>query len=126
MSGGMGQASGPGQVGWEGLAEEVFAGLREWRVQHPRATFKEIAGALDERLARLRARLLTDAALASAAREVGGVPQGQRPVCPDCGGGLVVDGAEERTLTTTHEQQIRLRRQATQCTACGRRVSPPG
>lgn len=115
-----------GPPGWDALAEEVFTGFREWRVQHPRATFTEIEQALDARWARARARILADAALASAARDLGRVPDPERPGCPDCGGRLVLAGAEERTLTTTYEQPIRLRRSATVCTACGRRVFPPG
>jgi predicted RNA-binding Zn-ribbon protein involved in translation (DUF1610 family) len=112
--------------GWDELAEEVFTGFREWRVQHPRATFKELEAALDGRWARARARILADAALASAASDLRGVPAAARPVCPDCGGRLVLAGQEERLLTTTYEQQIALRRSAAECTACGRRVFPPG
>ncbi len=111
---------------WDEIAEDVFTGFREWRVQHPRATFKEIETALDERLARVRARVLADAAMASAAREAREEPAGARPVCPDCGGQLVLAGHEERTLTTTYEQPIALSRSAAVCTACGRRVFPPG
>ena len=50
---------------WRTLNEEVITGMKEWRLQHPRATLTEIEAALDERLARLRARMLEDAALAS-------------------------------------------------------------
>ncbi len=111
---------------WDEIAEEVFTGFREWRVQHPRATFKEMETALDARWARVRARILADAAVQSAASDLREVPAGARPVCPDCGGQLVVAGQEERLLTTTYEQQIALSRSATTCTACGRRVFPPG
>lgn len=117
---------GQGQAGWDALAAEVFSGFREWRVQHPRATFKEIETALDARWARARARILADAALASAARDLGGVPAAERPVCPDCGGQLAAGGPEERVLTTTFEQRIPLTRSAAVCTACRRRVFPPG
>jgi hypothetical protein len=48
---------------WHELAEEVMTGMREWRVQHPKATFREIEAALDEGLGRLRARMLEDALL---------------------------------------------------------------
>ena len=120
----MGRAT-AGQT-WDEIAEEVFTGFREWRVQHPRATFKEIETALDERLGRVRARMLADAAMASAARDLGAVPAGERPVCPDCGGQLVAAGQEERVLTTSYEQSIALQRSATRCAACGRRVFPPG
>ena len=43
---------------WRTLNEEVITGMKEWRLQHPRATLTEIEAALDERLARLRARML--------------------------------------------------------------------
>jgi phage host-nuclease inhibitor protein Gam len=48
---------------WHELAEDVMTGMKEWRMQHPKATFREIEAALDERLARLRARMLEDAML---------------------------------------------------------------
>ena len=53
---------------WRKLAEEVMTGVKEWRVQHPKATFEEIETAIDEGLARVRARMLEDVALASAVR----------------------------------------------------------
>jgi hypothetical protein len=49
---------------WQKLSEEVLVGMKEWREQHPKATFAEIEAALDERLGRLRARMLQDTALA--------------------------------------------------------------
>src|SRR5881398_1079049 len=51
---------------WWPLAQEVLTGMKEWRLQHPTATFSEIEAALDARLGRLRARMLEDTALASA------------------------------------------------------------
>jgi hypothetical protein len=109
---------------WEDLAEEVFTGMREWRVQHPRATFQEIETALDARLARVRARILSDVALQSTAGNLRQVPAAERPVCPDGGGPLVLAGREERVLTTSHEQPVPLVRSAAVCPACGRRVFP--
>jgi phage host-nuclease inhibitor protein Gam len=47
------------------LSEEAITGIKEWRLQHPRASLKEIEAAIDERLAKVRARMLQDAALAS-------------------------------------------------------------
>lgn len=123
----MGREWGPGkQASWDELAEGVFRGFREWRVQHPRATFKEIEAALDARWAQVRARILRDAALASAAGDLRAVPTAERPVCPDCGGALALAGQEERVLIASHERAIPLVRSATVCTACGRRVFPPG
>ena len=39
---------------WNALAEEVMTGMAEWRVQHPRATFRQIETALDELKTHLR------------------------------------------------------------------------
>jgi DNA-directed RNA polymerase subunit RPC12/RpoP len=111
---------------WEEIAEEALSGFREWRVQHPRATLTEIEAALDERWARVRARVVADAALASAAADLRPVPRAERPVCAGCGAAVELAGQEERTLTTTYNQPIVLERSATACPACGRRVFPPG
>lgn len=64
---------------WAELAEDAFTGMAEWRAQHPTATFREIEAAVDERLAAVRARMLQDAALASAATDLTG------SACRACG-----------------------------------------
>ena len=51
---------------WQALSEEVLTGRKEWRLAHPKATFREIEQAVEERVNRLRARMLQDVALASA------------------------------------------------------------
>lgn len=111
---------------WDTLAEEVLSGFREWRVQHPQATFKELESALDERWARARARVLADAAMRSVTSDLREQPAAARPVCPDCGGPMALAGQEERVVTTTYDQAIRLSRSATVCTRCHRRFFPPG
>ena len=55
---------------WREVSAEVFSGIAQWRVQHPRATFSAIEAAVDERLAAVRARILQDVALASAATDL--------------------------------------------------------
>ncbi|MGH2410195.1 MAG: hypothetical protein ACRDGS_07510 [Chloroflexota bacterium] len=65
--------------GWQGLADEVFSGMVEWRVQHRRATFGEIEREVDVRLAGLRARLVQDVALRSARTDLGALPPEERP-----------------------------------------------
>ncbi len=49
----------PGRAGqravgtrWEGSAQELFVGLREWRELHPRASLAEIEAELDRRSGR--------------------------------------------------------------------------
>ncbi len=109
---------------WQRLANEVMTGLAEWRLQHPRATFGEIEAALDERLAGLRARMLQDVALASAAADP--VRRGERPTCPSCGAAMAGEGSRTRRLRTTYDQEITLTRGYTRCPACGTGLFPPG
>lgn len=110
---------------WQDEVDLVMTGMKEWRVQHPRATFREIEAALDEKLAKMRARMLQDLALASAAARVSEAPEAERPRCPECGGVLEARGEEERTLTTTYNQPITLRRSYATCPACGAGLFPP-
>jgi len=110
---------------WHSLAEEVMTGMKEWRVQHPKATFREIEAALDERLGRLRARMLEDALLASRAAEWE-AEQGERPVCPRCGAPLERGGKARRALTTQYDQVLHLERQYGICPKCAVGLFPPG
>jgi YgiT-type zinc finger domain-containing protein len=111
---------------WQELAEEVISGMKEWRLQHPRAKLSEIEQALDERLARMRARLLQDAALASAAADIAAAQEKERPVCPECGAVLEARGTQERELTTHHNQVVHLERSYGVCPECGAGFFPPG
>ena len=111
---------------WQELSEEVIAGMKEWRWQHPRATFAEIETELDLRLARLRARMLQDSALASAATDWSGSAPGQRPRCPGCGEELESGGKRKRSLQTRGRQEIVLERQYGVCPDCGAKLFPPG
>ena len=111
---------------WRELAEEVLTGMKEWRLKHPQATFAEIEAALDERLARLRARMLQDAALASAATSFRDAPAPSRPACPACGTPLVSRGRAPRRLQTQGGQEVILDRHYGVCPACGTGLFPPG
>ena len=111
---------------WRVLTEEVITGMHEWRQQHPKATFREIETALDERLARVRARMLEDAALLSRSADLtaeGGAP----PVaCPDCGTPLEPRGTHTRHLVTDHDQAINLPRTYAFCPQCQKGFFPSG
>lgn len=113
-------------AGWVEDAAAVVTGFKEWRLQHPQASLREIEAALDEQWAVARARLVADAALASAAADLRAAPATAPPQCPQCGGVLTIRGPATRTLTTTHEQPILLRRHYAVCPACGEAVFPPG
>jgi hypothetical protein len=111
---------------WRELAEAVLTGMQEWRLQHPKATWREIETALDERLSRVRARMLQDLALASRATDLGGAEPSERPRCPGCGGTLKARGQQTRQVATAHDRTIRLTRSYAVCPTCGDGLSPPG
>lgn len=106
---------------WHKLSEEVMSGMREWRLRHPKATLSEIEDALDERLSKMRARMLEDLALASAAANV---DEGEVQ-CPECGSRLESRGKKARKIKTHHNQEIRLSRAYGVCPKCGAGFFPP-
>ena len=128
---------------WDALAAEAFVGLKEWRLQHPKATFAEIEVAVDERLSAVRARMLEDVALASAAATVSNTPLEDRPACPVCAGAVdTTDGAggrgapgagwleargqHAREVTVTYGKAVTLTREYAVCSVCGTGLFPPG
>ena len=111
---------------WDELAEEVLSGMKEWRLQHPKATLRQIEAALDERLGKMRARTLEDVALASAAADLKAAQATERPVCSECGSVLVERMVAERQLITQHNQVLRLERSYGVCPTCGTGLFPPG
>jgi ribosomal protein S27AE len=110
---------------WRVLSDEVLTGVRDWRTAHPRATFAEIEAAVEERLSGLRAQLLQDVALASAAAAWPDTPTAVRPACPDCGTALQSRGPHTRTLTVQGDQAVPLTRTYGVCPACGAGLFPP-
>jgi DNA-directed RNA polymerase subunit RPC12/RpoP len=111
---------------WQELAEEVLSGMKEWRLQHPKATLTEIERALDGRLGRMRVRMLQDAAMASAAADIGEAQEAERPECPYCGAKLKGRGKQTRRLSSQDEQMLILERSYGECPSCGLGVFPPG
>ncbi len=103
--------------------QAVFLGLRAWRERHPQASFAAIEAELDVQLSQLRAHMLADLALASAATEVTGAVA---LVCPGCGGALHDEGPRERTVVTVGHAPVTLRRDYATCTQCGYRFFPSG
>jgi ribosomal protein S27AE len=111
---------------WAGDAESVWTGMADWRAAHPKATFSEIEAALDERLSRVRARVLADLALASAATDAVGESAGERPQCARCGSVLRGRSTSARTLLTHGGGEVRLERTYAACPTCGDGTFPPG
>lgn len=111
---------------WRALSEEVITGMKEWRLHHPRATLTEIEAALDERLARLRARMLEDAALASAAADWKSEAEATPPTCATCGKPLQARGGHSRQVQTSGGQSLTLARTYGVCPVCHTGLFPPG
>lgn len=104
---------------WDKLAAEVLSGMKEWRLQHPKAKLREIEAALDERLGRMRVRMLEDAAMASEAADLKQIRAWERQRCSDCGEELVERAVTERQLVTQHNQVLKLERSYGVCPQCG-------
>ena len=121
-------------LAWRELSEEAITGMKEWRLENPKATFAEIEKELDPvsgtgqalQLAKLRGRMLQDTALASSSTDWSGNQPGERPVCPDCGQELASSGKRGRRLQTLGGQEVTLEREYGVCPACGGKLFPPG
>ncbi len=107
---------------WEQLAGEVLSGMKEWRTQHPRATFAEIEEAIEEHVAKMRARMLEDVVHW---REGGGTQAEPQMRCNACGRALQERGKHVRHLTTQGHQQIALERTYGYCPTCRVGFFPP-
>ena len=107
------------------LTEDIMTGMREWRIQHPKATLREIETELDARLARTRARMLEDLALQSTAATWQDAARLHTPTCPQCGTRLDERGRHSRTLLTHGGQELTLERSYGVCPSCGSGLFPP-
>jgi hypothetical protein len=104
---------------------DVVTGMTEWRQQHLHATFREIEAALDERLVRLRAQLLQEAALATPATDWSS-QQPAPPTCPHCQLPLTARGQHTRHVVTQGGRDVALTRTYGTCPRCGGGLFPPG
>ena len=111
---------------WPEQSTAVLTGMKEWRLQHPKSSLDEIEVALDDRLSRLRAKMLQDLALASTAAQWQELAEAERPVCPHCHTPLGSRGQQERHLQTHGGREIVLERSYGVCLDCGTGLFPPG
>lgn len=110
---------------WHHMTEDIMRGMREWRIQHPTATLREMEEELDHRWVRVRARMLQDMALASAAADWVDTPAGAHPCCPDCGTALQLRSTDTRQLQTHGGHDLALTRRYGVCPTCGVGLFPP-
>ena len=111
---------------WHQLSFEIMTGIHEWRLHHPTATLRQIETELDARLDRMRAQMLQDLALQSAASDWQQRPPDQYPLCPECGLPLEPRGSETRHLQTHGGNDLVLDRDYGICPACKTGLFPPG
>jgi RNase P subunit RPR2 len=111
------------QERWKKQGEEAFACVAQWRVAHPQATLAQIEQAVDEQIHRLRARMIEQAAQASAAAEK---EASQGLVCEHCGQALQARGRASRRWQTQGGQQVEVERTYVSCPQCGGGFFPPG
>jgi hypothetical protein len=111
---------------WQQVWTAVHQALRQWRQQHPTATFNELEDAVDQQVQAVRTRLLEDLTLASRAADLQAKHAGAPPRCPRCGERLVSQGKRPRQVQVHGNQTVSLHRDYAVCPACGGGLFPPG
>jgi YgiT-type zinc finger domain-containing protein len=111
---------------WSALTRELSEEMAKWRKAHPKATLRQIEAAMDEQLARMRARMIEDVVATSATQEWRGAPEAHPPKCPKCGAALEPHGKKTRRLQTVGGEDLQLERTHGICPACGAGIFPPG
>jgi hypothetical protein len=101
-------------------AGEMYEELREWRKQHPAASFDEIAGQVTPRRRQLMGKLLGQLALQHGDGEV---IEGLS--CPECGQEMRYKGKPKRRVAHM-EGEVKLERAYYYCAQCEAGLSPPG
>jgi hypothetical protein len=111
---------------WADLFGEASQEVESWRRKQKKATLTEIENTVDNELARLRAKMIEDLALASEVADLRTLAREERPECPQCGRPVAANGRQKRELTTDHEQRVELKRSKAYCRHCKLSFFPPG
>lgn len=110
---------------WRELSEELLTDIKEWRRNHPKATFREIEEEIHARMSRLEAQLIQDTAQESTSRAWSGKSKQERPTCPVCQTPLHARGTQQRTLQGMGGKDVTLSREYGTCPQCGTGLFPP-
>src|SRR5258708_37817942 len=111
---------------------QVSAGLRDvlgmtqWRKEHPKATFREIEAAVDERVNQLRAQLIEEVAQMGEIEAWSQKPEAERPRGATCGTLLLRRGGQARWLPTSGGEAVKERRTYGTPPGGGEGFFPPG
>jgi len=103
--------------------EDILSGMWEWRLQHPKATFVEIESEMEQRIARLRAKMLEELIAMSSSADW---PEGEVVHCPQCGTAMERSGKRKRKLQAGGGSEIEIEREYAECPACGAGFFPFG
>lgn len=101
-------------------------GMTQWRKENPKATFREIEAAVDERVNQLRAQLIEDVVRMGETEAWSQKRAEERPRCGSCGQPLLARGEQTRFIQTNGGEAIKLRRTYGTCPECGEGFFPPG
>lgn len=110
---------------WREDSDRVIEAIVAWRDEHRKATFQEIESTVEAGLAELRAQMLEDAALVSAAADLRNVAADERPLCPACGATVRHHKRDKRILVTQYNKTVTLERSYAICPQCGEAFFPP-
>lgn len=105
--------------------QEIREQLRQWRREHPRATFDEIDAEVARQYARVHAAVVAE--LSMAADPVDGVDAavGTSIVCPECQAPMQRRGQRRRRMATRRGMEAEVVRDYYVCPACGAGLFPP-
>ena len=108
------------QAEFMAAAVEMYEELRQWRANHPEASFDEIAAQVTPRRRELMGRLLVQLA---GQHGDGEVIEGVS--CPECGGAMSYKGTPSREVLHK-EGETELVRAYYHCAQCKTGLFPPG
>ena len=111
---------------WQELFSEASEEVSQWRTEHPRASFTSIENEVDEKLAKVRAKMIEELVLESKMSNLKQLKVEERPKCVGCGGPIMANGRQKRKLITNHEQVVELERSKGYCRGCRVSYFPPG
>lgn len=114
--------------GDERRTADVHVRLRQWRRDHPQASFDEIEDAVQHEIVQLQAQLVAEVLAANTpAGETAGETAGEAvPVCAACDTPLQRSGPRTRTVLSRLGQPVPLERAYWVCPTCGAGRFPPG
>jgi len=111
---------------WQEMFEEASDEVSQWRAKHPRAKFTSIENVVDEKLAKVRAKMIEELVLESKLTDIKGLPAEERPQCVGCGRPLAANGKQKRQLLTNCDQIVEIERSKGYCRQCRVSFFPPG